>query len=247
MLITIRLTSNIHLYTLFLFAFFNSIAFANGAIKPPIQLATSFNKEKQDNYIIKEYWISEKLDGIRGYWDGQSLFTKQGNLIKTPLWFTEHWPQTPLDGELWISQQQFENTLSCVKQYNKKNTCWYSIKFMIFDLPNHKGKFSERVSVMRQLIKEINNENIQMIPQHKVNSMKAMYQRLEGVVKLHGEGLMLHHENANYHSGRVKHLLKVKKKYDAEAIVIEYLPGKGKYLGMLGAIKVKTMTALYLK
>ena len=39
----------------------------------------------------------------------------------------------------------------------------------------------------------------------------------------------------------------MKKYQDAEAVVIEHLPGKGKYNGLLGAIKVKTPEGITFK
>ena len=47
---------------------------------------------------LDDYWISEKYDGIRGYWDGKQLWTRSGELIAAPRWFTEALPAEPLDG-----------------------------------------------------------------------------------------------------------------------------------------------------
>ena len=50
---------------------------------------------------------------------------------------------------------------------------------------------------------------------------------------------MLHRADSLYHSGRSDDLLKLKPRQDAEATVIEILPGKGKFSGMMGALVVK--------
>jgi len=50
--------------------------------------------------------MSEKLDGVRAYWDGKQFLSRQGNLYHAPAWFTEHLPAVPLDGELWIDPQE---------------------------------------------------------------------------------------------------------------------------------------------
>ena len=42
-----------------------------------------------------------------------------------------------------------------------------------------------------------------------------------------------------YHSGRSDDLLKLKTLQDAEATVIEIIPGKGKFSGMMGALLLK--------
>lgn len=62
---------------------------------------------------------------------------------------------------------------------------------------------------------------------------------LDDVVKKGGEGLMLHRADSLYHSGRSDDLLKLKPWQDAEATVIEILPGKGKFSGMMGSLLVK--------
>ena len=62
---------------------------------------------------------------------------------------------------------------------------------------------------------------------------------MKEVVKAGGEGLMLHHADALYETGRSDTLLKMKPWEDAEAVVIGHVPGKGKYAGMLGALRVR--------
>ena len=61
----------------------------------------------------------------------------------------------------------------------------------------------------------------------------------DDIVKKGAEGLMLHRADSLYHSGRSDDLLKLKPRQDAEATVIEILPGKGKFSGMMGALVVK--------
>ena len=100
--------------------------------KPAIQQAKQYHHVDD----ISQYWLSEKLDGIRGYWDGQQLLTRQGNVIYSPDWFTQHWPSETLDGELWIARDSFQQTLSCVRKVTIDESCWASVRFMIFDLPS---------------------------------------------------------------------------------------------------------------
>lgn len=50
---------------------------------------------------------------------------------------------------------------------------------------------------------------------------------------------MLHRADASYVTGRSPALLKLTPQLDAEARVIAHLPGKGKYAGMLGALRVE--------
>ena len=46
--------------------------------------------------------MSEKFDGIRVFWTGNKLVTRQGREIKTPAFISERLPtEFALDGELW--------------------------------------------------------------------------------------------------------------------------------------------------
>lgn len=47
------------------------------------------------------WWMSEKLDGIRAYWTGKELYSRQGNKFVVPDFFKESLPTEALDGELW--------------------------------------------------------------------------------------------------------------------------------------------------
>lgn len=218
--------------------------FACADNKPEIQLAQNFNNQPLN---IKQYWISEKLDGIRGYWTGSKLLTRNGNIIHAPDYFIKNWPKQALDGELWLARNRFEDTLSCVSQHSTQNSCWLNIRFMVFDLPQNKGNFTERLKTMTQLIKGTHNTYLTLIPQQQLKTLPEMDSLLASVTTQGGEGLMLHHGQALYKNGRQSLLLKVKKRHDAEAKVIAHLPGKGKFKGMLGAIKVETAEGIIFK
>lgn len=205
------------------------------AQKPPIQHAVN----AQELVDIEKYWVSEKLDGIRGYWNGKQLFTRNGHAIVTPTHFTKHWPNIPMDGELWSKRQDFEKILSCVKRQTIRDNCWHTITFMIFDLPSHKGTFTERISKMESITTHANSKSLKMITQQRFNSQQTLAQHLATIEALGGEGLMLHHESALYQASRNKQLLKLKTFHDAEAVVIQHFKGKGKYQNVLGSILVK--------
>ncbi len=211
--------------------------------KPAIQHA-KFYKAVDD---IREYWLSEKLDGIRGYWNGKQLLTRQGNLIHSPKWFTQSWPTTAIDGELWMARGQFQSTLSCIRKVNIDENCWEKVRFMIFDLPNHGEIFTMRIKAMEQLVKKTNSPYFAMIEQFTLNNTEQLKNKLNTIIAHKGEGLMLHHGNAFYHVGRTANIMKLKKHQDAEAKVIAHISGKGKYTGKLGAIRVEMPNGIAFK
>lgn len=200
---------------------------------------------------ISQYFVSEKLDGVRGYWNGKQLLSRQGNVIHSPSWFTQHWPKLPMDGELWLGRGSFQPLLSCVTKQvpaeNKTTSCWRDVRFMIFDLPKHPGNFSERVNKMQILLMQSPSAYLAMINQMKLKGLTALEQKLNEVIAAQGEGLMLHLASAYYQKGRNPALMKLKKDQDAEATIIGYTEGKGKYQNQLGAIQVKTNDGVQFK
>ncbi len=207
----------------------------NQHVPPKLALARVYHPQ----HDLSAYWLSEKLDGVRAYWNGKQLLSRQGNIYNAPVWFTRGFPDQPLDGELWIARGTFEKLVSTVRKDHPVDTEWKQVKYMIFDLPASTAIFTTRLMELQQLLDHINSPYLKLIKQTRVNSHVALMQRLDQVIAANGEGLMLHHGNAMYRAGRTKDVLKVKRFDDAEALVIAHLPGKGKYQNMLGALLVK--------
>lgn len=203
--------------------------------KPKVMLAKVFHA----GINVSEYWVSEKLDGVRARWDGQQLISRGGHVINAPVWFTKGFPDRLLDGELWKARGGYQKTVSIVRQ-QKPHPGWKNIKFMVFDLPDHNGNFTSRVQTMSNLTRHNRAKFLDFIPQTRITTEKELTQLFEKITSQGGEGLILHHKNGLYRSGRSKDLLKLKPYTDAEAIVIDYRAGKGKYAGKMGAIKVRT-------
>jgi len=205
--------------------------------KPALLLAKSYDQSQ--NILLENYWVSEKLDGVRAYWDGKNLISRQGNIFNAPKWFIRNLPNTSLDGELWIARQQFEVLSGIVRRKKPNDTDWKKIKYMLFDIPNSDQIFDKRLLKLKELVNKIDRPHIQVIPQFKLSSHDQVIEKLESITKNGAEGLMLHLGASIYKSGRSSDILKVKKAYDAEAIVIAHLPGKGKFHNMLGALLVE--------
>lgn len=211
--------------------------------KPRLQHASKY----QNDVNVNDYWISEKLDGVRGFWTGKQLLTRSGNDLSPPKWFIENWPNIAIGGELWSARGQFEQISACVRRKNSDGKCWQDLKLMIFDLPKHAGDFTQRIVAMQQLVAQHHSPYLGMVHQQRVKYNMELYKLLDNVVEKKGEGLMLHMANAHYQYGRSKNLLKLKKYQDAEAIVMAHTLGKGKYKGMLGALKVQTPEGVIFK
>ena len=223
-------------YYLMLFCILLCSPVMQAATPPAIQLATVYHQDIN----IQEYWVSEKLDGVRAYWNGKNLISRQGNIFNAPLWFSKGFPETPLDGELWIAREQFAEVSGIVRKLKASDKEWQKITFMIFDLPESSKNFSIRIQLMKNIVKNSASPYLKMIEQQKVQNNAELQELFENVLSKGAEGLMLHRGNAFYQAKRSKDLMKLKKYQDAEAVVLQHLPGKGRNSGRLGAILVKT-------
>ncbi|WP_185962673.1 DNA ligase [Thalassomonas sp. M1454] len=217
---------------------------------PAQELQLQHAKSYHENIAVTDYFVSEKLDGVRAYWDGNKLLSRNGLLISVPAWFIKGFPNFPLDGELWIGRGEFEQTVSIVSQLSSSPTNdirWQKMRFMIFDLPEYNGDFTARVKAMKDLVRQVHSPYLQMIAQQKIQSRQHLQELLDDVVKNGGEGLMLHRANAIYVAGRNNNVLKLKPHFDAEAVVVAHLPGQGKFSGMLGSLLVENSEGIRFK
>ena len=218
--------------SLLLWAFSVASVFAEA---PPLVLAKVYTEPVD----LADYWVSEKLDGVRAYWDGQHLVSRQGNRFAAPIWFTADFPKVPLDGELWMGRGTFDALSGTVRQLTPDDTQWRNVRYMVFDMPMSDAPFDERLDKVTRLISATAVTHLQVVRQYKVRDQEALMDELEHIVTQGGEGLMLHRGASLYRAGRSDDLLKLKTYMDAEATVIAHLPGKGKYQGMMGSLLVE--------
>lgn len=209
---------------------------ADNTPSPALTLAKTYKGEVD----LSQYWVSEKLDGVRAYWNGQQLISKQGNPYPAPSWFTKGFPVQALDGELWLQRGGFQTLLSIVSKKQAIDAEWQQIRYHVFDMPLINQAFTQRLESLQQLVNKFNSPYLSLVSQYRLPDETALMQELNRIVAAGGEGLMLHRADALYQPGRNNNLLKVKPYYDAEATVIAHIPGKGKYTNMLGSLLVET-------
>ncbi|MBT2332937.1 DNA ligase [Variovorax paradoxus] len=189
---------------------------------------------------LADYWVSEKYDGVRGYWDGSRLWTRGGEPVMAPAWFTAPLPKQPLDGELWAGRGQFAHAVSTVRSQTPSDTAWHEMRFMVFDLPAQGGDFTARLAALRKLLPITGAPWVVPVPQERATTHSELQALLDKTVKMGGEGLMLHRGGSLYRAERNNDLLKVKAHEDAEARVVGHVSGKGRHSGRLGALLVET-------
>jgi DNA ligase 1 len=214
-----------------------AIAIAAAAQQPPAMVLAKLLEPHIDP---AEYLVSEKYDGVRALWDGTTLRFRSGRTVKVPAWFLAKLPAQPLDGELWLARGRFEALAGIVRKSEPQDDEWRQIKYLVFELPDAPGKFEQRAQRIQEIITAANWPQLIAVEQFRVADHDALRRKLDEVIRNGGEGLMLHRADAPYVTGRSDVLLKLKPLRDTEAVVIEHMPGKRKYTGMLGALRVRT-------
>lgn len=206
------------------------------AARPALMLANVY----RSGIPLADYLVSEKFDGVRGYWDGSRLVTRGGLPVLPPRWFTAGWPGIPMDGELWAGHGAFRHAVSTVRQQQASDAEWRGMRFMVFDLPDHVGRFDQRLEALRRLLAQADPARLVAVAQSPVGNQAALQARLDAIVSAGGEGLMLHRADAPYRGARSDDLLKFKAFLDSDARVLAVVPGSGKNAGQMGALVVQT-------
>lgn len=182
-------------------------------------------------------WImSEKLDGVRAYWDGERFYSRNGNIFSVPDWYRDQMPKDMhLDGEFWLGRGQFQKTSGYVRRMDR-GEYWRNINYMVFDGPSAAGGFEERLAlVMRATLPA----HCKVLPHAACPSIETLRTYLAAVEEQGGEGVMLRQPGSRYVRTRSASLLKVKTFFDTEVRVTGTTAGKGRHLNAVGALEVR--------
>lgn len=201
---------------------------------PPLLLAHTW----ENDIDLAGWWMSEKLDGVRAYWDGKQIYSRQGNLFHAPDWFIAELPSVPLDGELWLARKSFQRTVSIVRRQDKSDH-WKELSFLVFDAPAQSDPFERRLEFIKDTLAGKKLPHVLPHAHLQCKDLEHLRTELTRVESLGGEGLMLRQPGSRYEAGRSATLLKVKTFHDAEAFVLEHIPGSGRHRGRLGALLVQ--------
>lgn len=189
---------------------------------------------------ISDYLMSEKLDGVRAYWDGRQLYFRSGRVINAPTWFIDKFPTHALDGELWMGRGQFERLSGAVRRNQANEDEWRQIRYCLFEYPLAQGDFDQRLQRLSGIVEKLQIPWLQVIPQEAVKSVEQVEAKLKQLVLQKAEGLVLHLASAEFQSGRSDFVYKLKPQFDAEAKVIAIIGGQGRLQGMMGALLLET-------
>jgi DNA ligase-1 len=212
---------------------------AGGIVALPfksVMLANKYIEEKHGSTLAGEWWVSEKLDGLRAVWDGTKFMSRAGNLFFAPDEFVKDFPTNiVLDGELFCGRGNFDKASSLVRSYGGTYAQWNgSVTYQVFDAPLLTGPFEHRMKELKAVVSKMKHATF--VAQELLQGAAHLVEKLASIEADDGEGLMLRKKGSAYEFKRSNSLLKVKTMHDAEAVVTGHEEGKGKNKGKCGAM-----------
>jgi hypothetical protein len=204
------------------------------------------------------WWASEKFDGYRAIWNGQSFVSRNGKPFNVPVWFSALMPPSiALDGELWMGRGCFQSCgLFRKKEPSSEEWVKSQVIYTVFDLPASRKPFEERMTDLARIVEDrcqcmadvkvpggiaTVRCPIQMTSQTKLTSSGHLKDMFDDVTGKEGEGIMIRQPGSQYEPKRSSTLLKLKVVFDNECVIVGYKPGTGKYTGMLGSFQCQLM------
>jgi DNA ligase-1 len=152
---------------------------------------------------LSGWWISQKLDGWRCFWDGTGLFTRQGNRYAAPAWFTKDLPATPLDCELVTAGQTSCDRVNSAVRAGQ----WHRLELRPFDLAVAGMAFEQAQATIAKLALP---EHVRPVAWRQVQSTAEAVAAMRAIVAAGGEGAMCRNPAACYRPGRTGELVKIK-------------------------------------
>ncbi|MBO1923045.1 DNA ligase [Thiomicrorhabdus sp. 6S3-12] len=223
----------------------SGVASAEIATRPELFLPTSLSLSEAGRLIevsadgADEWFLSRKYDGVRAYWNGTDLLTRQGNRISAPVWFTDAFPSFALDGELWSATGHFSFISGLIRSSvdsRQWEEGWRAVTYRVFEVPNQAGGLMARMSILKDYLRAYPSKYLKPVEQYRISSSRQLRSYFRKIVDAGGEGVILRNGVLEYQTGRLESVVKVKPYSDAECIVVGYRPGKGRLQGKVGSL-----------
>jgi DNA ligase 1 len=154
-------------------------------------------------------WITEKMDGVRAYWSGQKLLSRNGKEIECPKWFTEGLPTgVRLDGEIWMGRGSFERMTALLNSsFSNNETSWKHVKYVLFDMLDGEMTYEQRIGELKRLKLP---SFVSVVDVEECRGNDHLNITLQSIVRGNGEGVVLTKPGSRYIGERTRSRLKVK-------------------------------------
>ncbi|MGV6988125.1 DNA ligase [Testudinibacter sp. P80/BLE/0925] len=221
-----------------LLAWLGAITGAAASSKPNLMLLEVYQGQALDGWMM-----SEKLDGVRGFWDGKQLLSRNGNPLNPPDYFVQHFPPFAIDGELFSQRGEFEMISSIVRSADDRG--WHKLKLYVFDVPNADGDLNARLQTLADYLQQNPSAHIEIIRQIPIKNKQHAEDFLAEVEALGGEGIVVRNPFIAYQQQRSSQILKFKTTQDEECEVVAHHQGKGQFAQVLGALSCRNQRGVF--
>lgn len=165
--------------------------------------------ERWQGQDVAGWWLAEKLDGVRAYWDGAVIRTRSWREIDAPAWFVAKLPRgVALDGELWGGRGTFQ-IASELSRFARAadHPAWHVMQFCAFDWPTCEAiPFEARIAK----IESWRNETVKPVELRRCEGATDARDTMAQIVRGGGEGVVVKRPKHFYEFGRSRDWLKVK-------------------------------------
>ena len=153
-------------------------------------------------------WMSEKMDGVRCYWDTKRLTSRRGTVFSCPDWFSSGLPSNiTLDGELWLGRGTSHVQLTALIKSAQRD--WSQIGYYLFDIPSSSGTYEARMKELETL-KPVLSPHIHIVENIQCMGREHSLNYLDLIVESKGEGIILREPESLYVATQTTSILKVK-------------------------------------
>lgn len=150
---------------------------------------------------VSGWYVTEKFDGCRAFWDGSDMWTRGGKKIPLPQSWIDALPAgQQLDGEVYFGIDGLSKCASAVRWGKFLD----GMTFQVFDAPQAEGQYLTRMATV------LENDIVKPVRVDVASSTADALSRMNAVKAMGGEGLMLRSPSHVYHAGRSNSLLKMK-------------------------------------
>ena len=205
-----------------------------------VALASAYDDKtkKKVNFIEDDWYLSRKLDGVRclaifNEWGEVSLYSRSGKPFLTLENVRQELESLQLtnmvmDGEIcMVDEDGNEDFQSIIKEIKRKNHTIENPLFQAFDLitaEDFANKVSKeplylRLQTLEMILGNPNLEYIKYLQQYLTTGEDMVKEQMAIAAKEGWEGLMLRKDDV-YKGKRSQDILKVKKMFDAEYVVV---------------------------
>jgi DNA ligase-1 len=162
------------------------------------------------------WFISEKLIGVRVYYDGRGrLYVRNGKQVVCPPDVVKGLPLSPLDGVLVGKDYA---TCSQIISTDSLSDQWKDISFVVTDVPTHHHlRFEERLNMLKQIIPS-DHSYTKIGKFTQCNGKEHLASMLYQVKEKDGDGIILRRPRSFYHDKDSLYQAKIFE--EAKAVVV---------------------------